>query len=297
MLTPFVVNQLIQDKIHIFDSCNLPLILKELDTVSDFTDYIVEKERVFQNMKFMTYSGEEDLLAQYLINFDDNTNKHYIIENDEIDGLIIPEGTWQTFIKSKSYKAKLKANEISYLWDNLIQHIGEHALNGRLIGSANIFSNKNPIHEMAKETRTMRRVISNRLYNAFNNFPDKIIDNALMRQITFVGSNEQNKAYLILQIAIADKISNYEVHTQRRKRLLEIACGAAKNKFNALELIIGIAMDAPKHRQEVSEDFIFFECSEWDESLKNEYLALNTHYEFFADKTKINYETIFEYPA
>lgn len=297
MVTPFVVNQPIQDKIHIFDSYNLPIILNELDTVSDFTDYIIEKERVFQNMKFMTYSGEEDLLAQYLINFDDNTNKHYIIENNEIDGLIIPEGTWQTYIQSESCKAKIEANEISYLWDNLIQHVGEHALNGRLTGNANIFSNENPIHEMAKEPRTIRRAISNRLYHAFNNFPDNITDNAPMRQITFVGSNEQNKAYLILQLATADKISNYDEYTNMRKKMLEIACGAAKNKFNALELIIGIAMDAPKHRKEGSEDFIFFECSEWNESLKNEYLALNIHYNFFADKTKVNHETIFEYPV
>ncbi len=297
MVMPFVVNQRIQDKIHILDSCNLQLILNELDTVSDFTDYIIEKERVFQNMKFMTYSGEEDLLAQYLINFDDKTNKHYIIENDEIDGLIIPEGTWQTYIKSESYKAKIEANKISHLWDSLIQHVGEHALNGRLTGNANIFSTKSPIHEMAKEPRTMRRTISNRLYHAFNKFPDNIPESGLMRQITFVGSIDQTKAYLILQVAIAETISNYEEYTNRRKMLLEIACGAAKNKFNALELIIGIAMDSPKHYKECSEDFMLFECSEWDEDIKNKYLKLNTYFNFFAETTKINHETIFEYPV
>ena len=76
---PFFVNLESENPIHVLDSHNLEIVLSELDTFHDFVNYITEKERAIENNIFISYCGEEDLLAHYLMNFDKKGKKHYIV--------------------------------------------------------------------------------------------------------------------------------------------------------------------------------------------------------------------------
>ena len=55
----------------------------------------------------------------------------------------------------------------------------------------------------------------------------------------------------------------------KRQAVLEVACGAARNKFPHLEKVVGIAIDAPKFATSNSEDFILLDCKEWTEETRN----------------------------
>jgi predicted secreted acid phosphatase len=76
--TPFTVYLEKDNPIHIFDTHNLDIILRELDTISDFADYIMEKEKAIKEYETLVYSGEEDLLAYYLCNYNEENNRYYI---------------------------------------------------------------------------------------------------------------------------------------------------------------------------------------------------------------------------
>lgn len=67
---PFLVELDSNKPIHIFDTFNLEIILKELDTVYDFSEYLSEKEKALKHYDSIIYCGEEDLLANYFQNFD-----------------------------------------------------------------------------------------------------------------------------------------------------------------------------------------------------------------------------------
>jgi hypothetical protein len=63
--------------------------------------------------------------------------------------------------------------------------------------------------------------------------------------------------------------------------LLEIACGAAKNRFEHLKKIVGIAIDAPKFSKRNSEDFILMDCADWPLERRANYERANEGLNFF----------------
>jgi hypothetical protein len=91
----------------------------------------------------------------------------------------------------------------------------------------------------------------------------------------------KEKGYVFLQLKV-DRVTDYE-NDYRTKRLamLEIACGAAKNKFAHLKKVIGIAIDAPKFTKMNSEDFVLMDCSHWPDDLREHYEKENEMLGFF----------------
>ena len=122
---PFIVPLERSDPVHLFDSHNLELILGELDTVYDLQAYLTAKENAIQRYSHLSYCGEEDLLAHYFVNFDDEL-KTYIIGKKQqgYDGLMIGEGAWRGFVEIGPYKRRKADNQISYFWDRLISEDG-----------------------------------------------------------------------------------------------------------------------------------------------------------------------------
>lgn len=104
---PFVVHLRRIDPVHVLDSHNLEIILRELDTFHDFTSYLRAKEAAIQQFDYIAYCGEEDLLANYFRNFDPKSKTHFIgTRKKHINGIMIEEGFWVSFTKTEVYKRK-----------------------------------------------------------------------------------------------------------------------------------------------------------------------------------------------
>jgi hypothetical protein len=234
---PFKIDIDKENPVHIFDSYNLPVILGELDTFFDFSSYLDAKIDAIKSLDGLVYCGEEDLLAHYYLNFDKSNNRHFIgIQQEDFNFLMIGEGEWKDFKDLEVYKNKKLADEVSYLWDELIQRTCQNALDGTLLGNANLLKGKSAIHEMAKEPRFSRRALSDCMIQAIRNFPES--SQPLMRNLSFMPSFYKQKAYVFLQLKF-DGIRDYEnEYRQKRLAMLEIACGAAKNRFYHLEKVV-----------------------------------------------------------
>jgi hypothetical protein len=267
---PFTIDIDRSNPVHVFDSHNLPILLSELDTFSDFKNYIVEKEIAIKKYQFLAYCGEEDLLAHFFLNFDPVENKYTISTTDEkTNAIMIGEGEWNDFIQTSAYKSKKKADEVSYLWDRLIQKTSLNALNGVVGGNANLFTKENAIYEMAKEPRLARRAISKRIIRAISNFPTD--NKPIYRFVSYIPSLEPNKAYIFLQLKAEINGATRDEIRELRQYMLGVACGSAKNKFMYLQKIVGIATDPPKLNQIISEDFILLDCSTWSQEQQMHY--------------------------
>lgn len=107
----------------------------------------------------------------------------------------------------------------------------------------------------------------------------------------------EGKGYVFLQLKIS-KIGDYENEYRPKKQaLLEIACAAAKNKFEHLKTIIGIAIDAPKFSRINSEDFILMDCSDWPDDRREHYEKANKGLEFFnTNSLSIQKRKVGEFP-
>ncbi len=147
---------------------------------------------------------------------------------------------------------------------------------------------------MAKEPRFMRRELSRRMIEAINNFPEAPGN---MRHVLFMPSFYKGKGYVFLQLKI-DKITDYENdYRPKRRKLLDIACGSAKNMLKEFQTIVGIAIDAPKFSKRNSEDFIFMDCSKWSDKEKVYYEDENQILNFFKSSSlRTEIRTAVEFP-
>ncbi|MCX6554960.1 MAG: hypothetical protein NTZ12_08110, partial [Candidatus Aminicenantes bacterium] len=233
----------------------------------------------------------------YFLNYDEKTNRHYIgTKKEGFNGLFICEGEWKDFINRDEYKRKKAADKVSYFWDELIQRACKAALGGNLVANVNIFQGPSAIHEMAKEPRFVRRELSKKMIESIKNFPES--DCGFVRSLNFMPSYYKGKSYVFLQLKV-DGIKDYEnVYRPKRQAILKIACGIIKNKFDDLQTVIGIAMDAPKYAIGNSEDFILIDCSTWTDDRRKNYENANKKLKLFEStnlKTEIKNST--EFPS
>jgi hypothetical protein len=278
---PFHIEIDKRNPVHIFDSHNFSIVLGELDTVSDFSKYLDEKLRAIAKFDSLIYCGEEDLLGHYLLNYDKETNQHIIgTMRDDVNGVMVGEGEWHDFIKTELYKNTKKEDRISYFWDELIQRTCQNAVNGTLGGNSDLLRGQSAIFEMVKEPRFIRRALSDKIKRAVINFPDH--PGQFTRQVTFLPSHLPDVGYVFFQFRVPEAYRKQPDYLDKRRTLLEIACGAAKNKFPQLTKVIGIGMDAPKFAGDTnSEDFILLPCETWTDDMRTYYEVQNREWKFF----------------
>jgi hypothetical protein len=262
----------------------MPIVLRELDTVSDFKAYLDEKVRAAGTFDYLSYCGEEDLLGHYLLNYDAATQRHVIGPKDtdkrKGNGVMIGEGEWHDFVQTDLYKNTKKEDRISYFWDKLIQRTCQNSLDGTLGGNSDIARGPSAVFEMVKERRFVRRGLSAEMLTAVQRFPD---DGKFTRQVTFLPSFEPNVGYVLLQLRVPEEFRAAADFREKRQTLLEIACAAAKNKFPNLVKVIGIGIEAPKFSGDtVAEDFILMPCETWPDETKTYYEELNREWDFFS---------------
>ncbi|MFC1650150.1 YecA family protein [Candidatus Latescibacterota bacterium] len=293
---PFTIKIAKEKPVHVFDSHNLPIVLGELDTFFDFSSYLDAKIEAINSLEMLSYCGEEDLLAHYFQNFDETRNKHYIGTTlSDKNSIMIGEGAWKDFSESEVYRNRKKMDKVSYLWDDIIQRTCDYTLNDKLIGDSTPLRGPSAIHEMAKEPRFTRRGLSKHMVKVIQNFPES--SHPIVHHMSFMPSFYKGKGYVFLQLKV-DGITDYEnEYRPKRQAMLEIACGAAKNKFDHMKKVIGIAIDSPKFTEKNSEDLLLLECDHWPDDLRKEYEEANKGLKFFnTGNLTMHQENFTEFP-
>jgi hypothetical protein len=227
--------------IHIFTREFTQIILDELDTIGDFTNYIRAKEALLgQNKKFIILGGEEELLAFYLLN-----NRSFERLNEATD-IFIDQGSWEHFHNSQEYKEKKKQDEISYGWDDIINRVHEASPGYEKVA-----------RELTRPNRFERRCLSKTYFEAYvmadidNKYP-------LFRR-TFAQSGV---TYCFL---FADDTKPREY----RKGMLSWMCYIARGTYKENRKVLGIATEK-KASPTCSYDFVLLDMPDWTEENQKE---------------------------
>jgi hypothetical protein len=294
---PFLVALPRDEIVHVFDTYAVQIIFRELDTVYDLSAYLSAKETAIRRFEMLSYAGEEDLLAYYYRNFDEAARQHVIdVGNPACNLLHVGEGLWQTFVISSVYRRKHETDQISYMWDRLLQVTSQNALSGTLTGDGGVFEGKSAIHEMAKEPRFSRRALAEMMHAAIMNFP-KTTEGSV-RNLSFMPSFFESTGYVFLQVRFLRGPSYEGKERNLRRRMLEIACAAAKNHVPHLTKVVGIAIDAPQFAGgRNSEDFVLLNCEDWPDHVRDLYEEENRELRFFrTDTLKEQRRTVQNFP-
>lgn len=252
--------------VHTLDDVSLDILMRELDTVSDFINYLAKKERFLSNSEITVYAaGEEELLGYYLRTLDENEEHDFVVEPG-YDAITLDEGIWASIEKLPQFRGSKERNKISYLWDKIIESVGSHIVNGTLE-----YSNGGTLDEkvlalkfMASEDRLSRRMLSQAIIGIIDKTPDG------RRGARVVKSGDSNNiGYVFLICPPEENPDKYSEYREYRRALLAAYCHAFKAKELTLENIVGFATEKPGNRGH-SEDIIYLDASNWtDEDYEN----------------------------
>lgn len=148
--------------VHVFDERSLHIVLRELDTITDFVQYLSSVESLCRGT-WVISDGAEDVLAYYILK-----DRSF----DEVgDHLVIQEPLWDILQREPKFTRKKQADAISYLWDRIIEGISRQIQEGTPDFEGRPGDGERALRVMARESRVNRRVLSQQVQDSLQTTP------------------------------------------------------------------------------------------------------------------------------
>ncbi len=209
--------------VHVFTEESLSAILNELDTITDFVDYLAAKERFFSSPSSIVINGTEaDLLGFYL-----HSGRSF---PERADFLIIDTGVWDELCSKPVFMARKKEDIESYKWDKLIEILCKDEAYDHSGLELNPTEREFVIRGMAREDRFCRRVLSSGLI-------DFLRDAKAGKSRSRIMCSPSLSIYVLAHFAKGE---------DRNARLRELAarCLVARNKIDeSSDVVMGIGFN------------------------------------------------------
>ena len=258
--------------VHVFANIAFDRILRELDTIRDFTDYLEKRAAFIRSRRLGQAIGEENLLAYYAVRMNDR-GEHDFVSNaaptkTQNKPIMIGNSEYSRMISNAQYIGKKTADEISYLWDRLIETFTRNMLDGTSITlpgySFVLAKSELGVRHMALQTRFKRRGLAVAVGDA--------LDRGLKEEMFFramvgkPGQQGSEIAFFIITLKRPQQSPSRVSYVKYRQVRTEISARYALgilDKYPHIERIVGIACEPPDHESESSEDMIYAERSDW----------------------------------
>ena len=231
---PFPFVQTVKNRlIHVFTRDFADVLLSELDTVSDFCEYLRKKEAIDKSKMIVVLGGEENLLANYLEHGRDFSWM------DNYDNIMIDDTVWPAFSSKPQFLAKKRENRISYGWDHIIDraHDGSSAAYERAA------------RELARPDRFSRRVLSKSFLEAYKEYLKSSLP--VFRRMMPLG--DTTYCFLFME-------DGNQLPRKRRTAMLGAMCFVARGLPPMNKRVIGIATE----RENRSYDYCVLVQPEWN---------------------------------
>lgn len=202
---------------HVFVLNFTELILNELDTVSDFCEYLRALESIARDARMVLNGGEEELLAHYLAK---GRTFQWL---DPANVNFVHDGAWDAVKKSEGYLHWKRENEVSYFWDQLIDMAHE--------GSREEPQYERVARELARSNRFDRRLLAKTFIDGHEKAHNERRNNVYRRVFDFGGLTY---CFVYMHNPLKPAV---------RKNLLGHTCFVARGKFPTNTKVLGAATE------------------------------------------------------
>ncbi len=259
---PFQMGDFGKGFVHIFDELSLDRVMNELDTITDFTRYLRDKENVLNSGNSITITGgEEDLLAIYL-----HRGRQFPIAYDYIE---VGNDLWDGFTAGKEYKNKQSANANSYMWDGLIETF-HNDLATRGLEFGNSLETVDAITRiMAREDRFSRRVLGKDFYRFM-----ELTSSDKKRVRSRMTASPSGILYVFL--ACPRRTERKDRHKE-----LSLRCFVARGLNPKCKTVIGLATERYEAKEGFSLDAFCLEKPDWTEEDQKKLVYIQNELGFF----------------
>ena len=265
---PFMIGQIDSKRgyVHVFDDTSLDIVMKTLNTITDFVMYLTKKERLIQNGQLVWAAGEEDLLAYYLKRINSDSEHDFIIPGG-FNELLVEEGLWANFLQNPRRKAQIEADGVSYMWDRLIER-----LNCDILASPQYFTSSSSVQQaekgmrfLARELRTRRRMLAYSLLSMLETRPFS------MRRTRIIKPSRLGDPYYVFLLLPQRRGPSETQYREERRLMLEACCRITKGICPDAQDIVGIASETGSVLSEMrSEDMLYLNVRHWNDVYQSE---------------------------
>lgn len=294
---PFAIGQIdpARGYVHVFDDASLGRALRTLDTVTDFVHYLERKEAFVDSGMLVGAFGEEDLLAYYLKNTDENGDHVFRVPANR-QKVLIEEGQWANFIRRPELTRKVEADQVSYAWDMIIEEVSSHAVAGTLLFTSHstLSAHERMLRILARESRLRRRMLASAL-------GEKVMTPVPPGRYAFrvVRPTFGNDPYYAFVVAPPPEGASPEAvataeYRELRKNILAAYCKVVMHTFSDADQVIGIATENGTGEGR-SHDVVMIERENWDDELEKEAMEIQLGTGWLTNVSETR-ETVDEYP-
>ena len=263
---------------HILDEQSVFLLLRHLDTISDFVNYLIDKEAFLSNTSIIINGGEENLLAIYLHN-----GRQF---PSEADMIILEDDLWEGISNRPEFKAKLQKDSESYIWDRVIEALCQGGFDGKDWLGADMSKSELAIRVLVKENRFSRRMLG----SAFKDF----------LELSRIGQVRSRCVQSMSSVGYVFFAYDSDSTLEERKSELLARCFASLCQFDECFTVIGIGVNIPgqKLRDGYSSDLVFLQTqnNQWSEEDLRQAQYCRDEFGFFKNPNKTNVHED-EYPV
>ena len=246
---------------HVMDDVTLDIVLGELDTVLDFTDYLGKKAAFIRSGLLRTAVGEQDLLAHYAIRVNEEGEHDFEADSDGTP-IDLPPGGYQQFARDSRYLARREANRPSYAWDRLIEKFTSHMIDGTnevLDGfEYDLQRNEAGVRYMALERRVARRAFGAGFADARERGASVPV--FFRRMVT-----KAETGFFVLtmkNMGARGRAVGYDEYRQMRANVAIICAKGVLLRHPHLARVVGVSCE-PAGQAECSEDLVYAEQADW----------------------------------
>ena len=222
--------------LHVLNDFTLPLLLSELDTITDFVDYLEFKEQLFRTINIGTVAGEENLLSFYLSGFL-NTDYWDRLKKEATGNFCLDIGSaaWEEYENSITYHERKYALQYSRIWDGIVNEFATHSFGGTLIeGPKPVADNEYFFRHMAKESRIARGFLTALMLERWS-------FSAGDRVHYRIAESPSNAKLLYVFVFVPNLCQSESEYREIRQEYLTNYCFLVGRKNTNFELVLGIA--------------------------------------------------------
>jgi len=247
--------------VHVCNEVSFSIIMEELDTISDFIRYLSLKEQRYGiGTKIIQKCREEDVLAIYLhhgkefhANFDTELNyqDHYF-----------------KFKSKPEVIAKKNADDISYVWDNILSILCDDILRGHIEFGPTLNDSEIALRIMAREDRFNRRMLGKSFYDFY-----ELAKRKKVRSRIALGMSDVTYVFLALPQG-----------EDRKYRVAELGgrCFVARGIHQDRKTVIGLATERYEEGKGFSFDIMYLHMPVWRKEDQTQMEYAQKEFGFFA---------------
>lgn len=285
--------------LHVLDAESLTLIAEVFDTAKDFLDYLKWRGEKMIGLGF--YGTEDELIGIFI------TEKLFAEQISDYDvALIIPE-KYSELSKTEKFKEKKRADEISYLWDELIDELSEHIVQGTMMGAPDtipLFSEGElGLRCMAYTSRFERRMLASALLEK-HGLVEKKGAHFGVHSVLNDPANPASPSFAFIfvcnQRGDSGEFSSYSELREYRRRLMQTYCYGIAHRFPAAQPLVGIGLDGPRMgeiKRAGGIDVMYVDNLKFEEDMLERQKKNEDLFGIFSSGTRFSYVQGFEYPA